>query len=404
MGPGAGGSAERVRELVTRTLREGARESAARLAVRAATRLRHERLDFLLPEDVSDSASLRLPPGRRLPTGAPATIGWVCSPPVPGSGGHTTFFRMVEELERRGHVCVLFLYDAHGGDLARQTAVIRQHWPTMRAEIRDARNGLDGLDAGVASGWETAHVLATRGTAPMHRFYFIQDFEPFFYPHGSHYALAEDSYRFGLHHIALGGAVAGLLKSEVGVGADVVPFGCDTDVYRLASPPAPRRGIVFFARPHVPRRGFLMGMLALEQFHSRHPEQEIHVYGDALRGAHFPVTDHGRLRPHELNDLYNRTIGGLALSFTNVTLVADEMLASGNIPVANKNPYSHAGLANEHVVWADPTPGALADALCGLVESTEIATRAARAAEIVTGSWADSRAQVARIIEDVLWD
>ena len=25
----------------------------------------------------------------------------------------------------------------------------------------------------------------------MHRFYFIQDFEPFFYPRGSHYALAD---------------------------------------------------------------------------------------------------------------------------------------------------------------------------------------------------------------------
>ncbi len=67
----------------------------------------------------------------------------------------------------------------------------------------------------------------------MHRLYFIQDYEPYFYPHGPEYALAEDSYRFGFRCIALGNMVATALRTEVCIDPEVTPFGCDTDVYRL---------------------------------------------------------------------------------------------------------------------------------------------------------------------------
>lgn len=396
--------AARFSELATRTLQEGPRETAARLAVRMATRLRQERLEFLLAEDVVDSVGLSLPHGVRKPAGTPGTIGWLCAPPVAGSGGHTTFFRMVTGMERRGHRCIVYLYDAHDGDLERQTAVIRASWPEMKAEVRNARDGLTGLDACVASGWETAHVLASRGTSPMQRLYFIQDYEPFFYPRGSHYALAEDTYRFGFRNIALGGAVADLLKTEVGATSDVVPFGCDTGVYRLEEPERPRNGVVFFARANTPRRGFMMGMLALAEFHRRHPEHEIHVFGDEPRDCPFPVVAHGRMRPDELNALYNRTVGGLALSFTNVTLVAEEMLAAGNIPVANRSPYAHGGLQNEHVVWRDATPQSLADGLSAVVTAYAAEPGRARAAAgSVRAGWETTQEDVARIVEDEIW-
>ena len=75
-----------------------------------------------------------------------------------------------------------------------------------------------------------------------------------------------------------------------------------------------------------------LACVALMLFHRLHPDQEIHVYGAAPRGLDIPVTFHGRLTTAELNDLYGRTIAGLAMSFTNITLVAEEMLAAGSIP------------------------------------------------------------------------
>src|SRR5664279_1228217 len=56
----------------------------------------------------------------------------------------------------------------------------------------------------------------------------------------------------------------------------------------------------------------------------------------------FPVVRHDRLRPAALNELYNQSIAGLAMSFTHILLVAEEMLAAGVIPIVNESAYSRA--------------------------------------------------------------
>ncbi|MET0830478.1 MAG: glycosyltransferase family 1 protein [Microbacterium sp.] len=310
---------------------------------------------------------------------------------------------MIEAVERAGHVCVLFLYDRYGGDVRAHEQVIRGWWPEIRAEVRDAATGIGGVDACIASSWESAHVLARRGQAPMRRLYFIQDYEPYFYARGATYALAEDSYRFGFRAIALGEMVARLLRSEVGISPDVTEFGCDTSVYKLR-PGAERNGVVLFARPEVPRRGFSLARLALRQFHALHPEVEIHMYGEEVKGLPFPATQHGRLTPEELNQLYNSSIAGLAMSFTNISLVAEEMLAAGTIPVVNDSVHSRADLTNEHVMWAPPTPFGLAAALRSAVERPD-RVEAARAAagSVRKFGWSRAQSDLTRIIEDEVY-
>ena len=236
----------------------------------------------------------------------------------------------------------------------------------------------------------------------MRRLYFVQDYEPYFYPRGSLYSLAEDTYRFGFRCIALGDMVANVIKSETQVPSDRVPFACDTDVYGLEGS-QDRAGVVFFSRPSVPRRGFVTGVLALQEFHRRHPEQLIHLYGDTRNlEVPFPCQRHGQLPPSALNHLYNSTITGLALSFTNITLVATEMLAAGNVPVVNDNEFARAVLTSPEVVWSDPTTGSLASALSETVEHGDIAGRAHRASLQIRDNWAVTQARVVDIIEDEL--
>lgn len=404
---GAEQKVARAIDLGRKLRREGVRATTARVALKVHQRLAVPGLQgHILDGDLASLADLDLLPGRVLAPGTNAKIGWLCSPAAPGSGGHTTFFRMLSRMRDEGHQCVVFLYDAYGGDFDRHVAAMRSGWPQLDGvEYRDATEGITGVDASVASSWETAHVLASRGREPMHRFYFIQDFEPFFHPRGPIYSLAADTYRLPLRRISLGGAVAELLKTEIGVDAEVVPFGADTRTYHLQQPQRDRSGVVFFARPDTPRRGYLTGMLALEEFHRRRPEQEIHVFGADVPQQRFPLTSHGRLRPEELNALYNRTIAGLALSFTNVTLVAGEMLAAGNIPVANQSHFARTVLDSDDVVWAEPSPADLARALAGVVECGDIGGRAASAAAAaaLTPGWDESSAAVARIIERDLY-
>lgn len=393
-------------DMARRALRLGPAEVARRALRRLSARLDVDALSFpLLGEDIADSTRPEWwsKPGRsKDPTSPAAVVGWVCTPPSAGSGGHTTLFRMVEGLEGRGLRCVLFLYDRYDGDLAAQAAVLRQNWPSVKAEIRDARGGIRDVDVAIASSWETAHVLASRATEAIPLLYFIQDFEPYFYPRGSLYALAEDSYRFGFSNIALGEMVAGELRRN-GIDSTTAPFGCDVDVYSRSNAGA-RKGVVFYAKPGADRRGFILARAALEDFHRRHPEQPIHVYGTSNVSWPFPVINHGRLTPAGLNALYNESLAGLAMSFTNISLVAEELLASGVIPIVNDSPLARADLDNPETEWAIPTAGGVSDALCRVVENPHWQLRSARAAASARRGWGPAQQVVADLVDSVILD
>jgi hypothetical protein len=388
-------------------LRHGA---SRRTILRGALRRLDERLPPDLTgasvrvDDLQDPELAHLPvPAERPDRSRKLRIAWVTTPPGKGSGGHTTMFRMIQALEDAGHECVLALHNPHDSDLSERAQIIREGWPGIRAHVASLPAGLEGVDAAVATAWQTAHALARHGTEPMRRLYFVQDYEPLFYPRGSEAALAELSYRFGYRTIALGDMVAGHLRREIGLDPDVLPFGCDTDVYHVTGAPA-RSGVVFYTVPGAARRGYLLNLLALEQFHREHPDQPIHAYGSARPSRlPFPVVWHGRVRPDELNALYNNSIAGLAMSFTNISLVAEEMLAAGCIPVVNASADARADLPNDHVAWTSPTPQAIAARLGGLVEAPDQHVRAVEAAASVRQGWGPAQSGVLRIVEDEVY-
>lgn len=391
-----------LRGTARRMCRDDPSDLLRRVVRRLYARVGAAELDFpLLADDVADST--RLAPPVSVPTSEaaashrPLSIGWLCTPPSAGSGGHTTMFRMIAAAETAGHRCVVLLYDRHQGDSAVQAEVIRASWPWIRAEIRSVEQGFAGLDVAVATSWPTAHVLATRRPDRLPAAYFIQDYEPFFYPRGSLYELAADTYRFGFTNIALGAMVRDRLRGELGVDSELVPFSCDISVYRLHHA-GPRNGVVLYAKPDVPRRGYRLATIALAEFHRRHPEQRIHVYGDPAPDLPAWAVRHGRLSPEQLNALYNECVAGLAMSFTNISLVAEEMLAAGCVPVVNDHPDARADLTSPCVAWAAPTPGGLADALCAVVESTPRAVEAARS--VRTDDWGTTGGAVVRLLEE----
>lgn len=359
------------------------------------------------PEHLADSNDPQ-PSVGALSRGGKIRIGWVCTPPAGGSGGHTTLFRMVQTAEQRGHACTLFLYDKNSDDVSRHEDVIRRYWKNLKADIRSATDGMGGVDALVASSWGTAHVVASRGPGMASKFYFIQDFEPYFYPRGALYALAEDTYRFGFTNIALGDMVASRLRAEIGIEpAVVVPFGCDDTQYWLKGKhetTAPRSGVVYYAKRSVDRRGYLLAKLTLEKFHRDHPEQEIHIFGDRVSNWPIPVTNHGSLSPQDLNVLYNRTIASLAFSFTNISLVVEELMAAGNVPVLNEHEFARADLSAPHAIWTRPTPDAMARALSAAVTSPNIDERAELLSVSARRGWASTAVKVSEMIEHICTD
>jgi glycosyltransferase involved in cell wall biosynthesis len=329
------------------------------------------------------------------------TIAWLTVPPGAGSGGHTTMFRLVSALERAGHRCIMYLVDAHGWSLEQHERVVRSWWPWVNAELRDAADGIEDAHAIFATSWDTAYrVLGSpaRGT----RFYLVQDFEPWFYPAGSEALLAEATYRFGFHGVTAGSWLSMLLRENYGMSGDHFEFGRDPGYAPDPSlPPEARTGVCMFSRPETPRRATELAVMALDLFATRHPEVDIHIFGEPLRRPPFQAQDHGNLKPEQLNALYQRCIAGLVLSASNVSLVPHEMLAAGCTPVVNDAVHNRMVLQNDAVAYARATPFELADALSALVEqplAARTAAATAAAASVRDASWEKAGDDVVRIV------
>lgn len=376
---------------------------ANRLSPPGRTRLPVRREDVVAAGEIA-AGGWRLPEALPAEPGQSLTVAWVLEPTSGNeSGGHTTMLRQVEALERAGHTCVLYMTDHHGWSIDQHRETLRSWWPSLRADVRDAAEGIEDAHAIFATSWSTAYaVLASpaRGV----RFYLVQDFEPSFYPAGSEALLAEATYRFGFHGVTAGGWLSRLLTRDYGMPADHFEFGCDLDRYGL-DPSARRTGVCYYARFSKPRRAFELGLLALELFARRHPEVDIHLFGDSVQRLPFRAVNHGSLPPDDLDALYNRCVAGLVLSATNVSLVPHEMLASGCLPVVNEGEQNRTVLDNPWVVYAPATPFELADALGALVErdaaERSVAARAA-AASVQGRSWADAGRRVESIIRRVV--
>ena len=88
------------------------------------------------------------------------------------------------------------------------------------------------------------------------------------------------------------------------------------------------------------------------------------------------------------------------MSFTNISLVAAEMLAAGCIPVVNDSSDSRADLDNPHVAWGPATPSGLAAALARVVESDDVERRSvAAAASVRRDGWREAGEGVVDILE-----
>jgi hypothetical protein len=304
-------------------------------------------------------------------------------------------FRLIEHLERSGHRCRVYIYDAHGGASSYYASKVRSIFPGFNGEIGDVASGMVDAHAVVATSWQTAYP-AYCSTSSGKRFYLVQDFEPWFYPVGSHSVLAENTYRMGFHAITAGRFLAEKLKTEYGLAADHFDFGCDADKYHLLESGGGRRdGIIFYAKPKASRRAFELGVLTLRLFAERHPNITIHFYGSRVGKQPFPFVDHGILSPDDLNRLYNRCLAGLCLSMTNVSLVPHEMLAAGCTPISNDAEHNRAVLDNPFVRYAAPTPHALAAALDEVVNSNDFTALAVSASQSVSSaSWEVASATV----------
>lgn len=339
-------------------------------------------------------------PSPRLGRKPPFTINIVTCPPTQVNGGSATLFYIVRHLERSGHRCRIYIYDPLSTQSLKEWRDITQKkFPPMKSQIYDYRDGMESCDAVMATTWQSAYPVFNFKT-DARKFYFVQDFEPAFFPAGSLSALAENTYRFGFYGITAGRWLAEKLRQDYQMPSDFFDFGSGSDRYSYKNV-GPRHGIVFFARPTTERRGFELGVLTLELFAKDHPEFQIELVGADVRGWRLPFkfTSRGILSHEELDRLYNRCSAGLVLSLTNFSLMPLEMISAGCIPVVNDGPNNRMVSNNAFIEYAEPSPHSLARALGKVVSRKDLTEYAKKASDSVKQqNWSQAGAKVEAII------
>lgn len=332
----------------------------------------------------------------------PYVINWVMSPPGKGSGGHQNIFRFIKYLEEAGHTCNVYLYStSHFPTVAEIRQVLKESYPKTKASIQWLKKTpMTAADAIFATGWETAYPVFNQKTSAK-KFYFVQDFEPLFYPTGTDVILAENTYRFGFYGITAGGWLSKKLHAEYGMETDHFDFGADTSMYKHSNH-GKRKEIFFYARPVTARRGFELGVMALEIFSKMHPEYTINMAGWDISDYKLPfkANNLGTVNIEDLSAIYNRCATALVLSLTNMSLLPLELLACGTIPVVNDGENNRLVSNNPYIAYSQTAPGALARKLSEVVIMKNLEEYAEKASQSVRGvSWDHSGKKFVSIVE-----
>ncbi len=327
-------------------------------------------------------------------------IGWVLSPLSHGAGGQNTIARFARYLKNAGHDVTFYIYEgAHAQSLSEAREILRKSFK-LDVEVKKIKDYVES-DALIATGWETVYPTFNVKT-DAHKFYFVQDFEPYFYGMGSRSVLAENTYKMNFYGITAG---PWLMKKvgEYGMRADYFDFGADLDIYKPTAPIKKKKKICFYARPVTERRAFEIGVMALDIFKKKHPEYEIEFMGWDVSNFKIPFKfeNRGIITHSELAELYHESVACLVMSLTNVSLLPLELIAAGCIPVMNEGENNRMVLhgMDQYVDYAETNPIELAEALCRAVERDNINDYAQAAVESVSSlSWDGSYEKVEQII------
>jgi glycosyltransferase involved in cell wall biosynthesis len=231
-------------------------------------------------------------------------------------------------------------------------------------------------DYSVATLWTTAYVLQKVRNTGL-KFYFIQDWEPLFYPAGSTSAQAELTYDFGFYGIANTRTLRRLYEEEHGGRAVHFAPQIDPEVFHghpLRSAGGPLR-LFFYGRPGHSRNGFELAAAALRDLKSR--------LGDRVQilcaGAPWNTADYGLdgvieslglLDYRATGDLYRSCHMGFVMMMTrHPSYLPFEFMACGGLLVSNDNRANHWLLRDgENCLLAPASAPAIADRLAWAVE------------------------------------
>ncbi|MCR4952378.1 MAG: glycosyltransferase [Solobacterium sp.] len=297
-------------------------------------------------------------------------IAWVIPYPGRGSGGHRTIIQNVNALIRHGYECDIISEDDGASTNETVARKIDEFYETCAANVYLGLSHIETYDMVFATGWQTLDMV--RKIPCRKNAYFIQDFEPWFFPMGNEYLIIEDSYRRGYSPVTIGRWLANKMETEFGAEAHYFDFCADLNIYHPIEAVEKEDALCYVWQPEKPRRGSELAFRALKIVKEKRPQTKIYLYGSIFGGpVPFEAERLGIISTEECNKLYNRCRVGLCMSASNPSRIPFEMMAAG-LPVVElyreNNLYD---LPMDGVLLAESSPESVAAAILELLENTE---------------------------------
>ena len=313
------------------------------------------------------------------------TINWLL-PQVkhPLFAGVNTVLRFADYFSReKGIENRMVFYGGQNGTLSPLRKKIGASFPALVDRIYGLDDGdagkLPASDISIATFWTSAYLLL-RAKNTTGKFYFIQDFEPLFYPAGAAYGLVEATYRLGYWGIANTNGLGTLLRDSYDMTVKSFQPAVDPKMfYPAADRPQEPIKIFFYGRPGNPRNGFVLGIEALKLIKKQF-KQHVQivsaggVWNPSDFGAKDVIENLGLLPTIEgVAALYRKCHIGLVFMFTkHPSYQPIEMMASGMAVVANENSALRLLLRNmENSLLVEPTVTSVAEAISCLVRDAD---------------------------------
>jgi len=309
------------------------------------------------------------------------TINWlVPSVKHPLFAGVYTILRFADYFSREKRIQNrMIFYGGQNGNLIALREKIGARFPSLVDSIYGLSDGGPGKvqasDISIATTWDSAYMLLQVKNAAG-KFYFVQDFEPLFYPAGATYGLAEATYRMGFWGIANTQGLGKHLRDSYDMTVKSFEPAVDPKVfYPAADQPLGPVKIFFYGRPRNPRNGFVLGIEALKLVKKQF-KQDVQIVsaGGVWNPSDFEakdVVENLGLLPtvEDVASLYRSCHIGLAFMFTkHPSYQPIEMMASGMAVVANENSALRLLLRNEqNSLVVEPTVTCVAEAISCLV-------------------------------------
>lgn len=284
-------------------------------------------------------------------------LNWVIPEPGIGGGGHINIFRFVTRLQKLGfRNRIYLLYPGQFTSDKKCENFLEKYYEIdcSDIEVHIHLSDMEYAHGIIATSWQTAYAVK-RFNNVISKFYFVQDYEPLFFPVGSKYTFAENTYRFGFRGITAGDWLKDKLHEEFGMVTDSFSFSYDRELYVPGQKRDGKNRVFFYARPYTARRAFEFGMVVLTEVAKRIPRFEVVFAGEDISKykIDFKHVNAGIVPLSELSDLYAQCDMCLVLSNTNLSLLPLEIMASNSVAVCTRGANSEWLVNDDNSIMVD---------------------------------------------------